>query len=711
MTTILYVVAAESNIRDGIVEFANVGQTDRTVEERLRDGDYARKAGGGRWNVLAQFDITGHADHAVHNILRKRGFAINPRNTANTEEVRFGLAAQQTIDAVAASVNELLQGVARPDSYGMRPEQEACVAKAVAAFERGASSFLVNAKMRFGKTHVSYRIAKALNVSNVLVLTSKPAVGDEWRNGLERHVAFEGMSFRRAEEGEEAPGIYFASMQGLYSDDRSDEGGKRDWIYDRIWDLVILDEEHYGSRTERATAAFERVQTSRWLRLSGTPFQALMGNEFGEGETYTWSYVDEQEAKAAWTGGSNPYDVLPRMNFMCLDIGPKAFKESVHYSEEEQFRMGKLFATDRKGFINAGRVSELLDILAGRSGRNKWSPWNLREVKANMLDHTLWMLPSVDACNWMEWTLKQHDFFGQFDIINVAGNNETCLDRVKDRISFGSKTITLSCGRFTTGVTIPEWGAVFFLDDGKSPTSYYQTAFRAQSPWSRAGEILKRECYVFDINPHRVLEMAYTQAIISARTGEVSVEEFIKRYLDCAPVFFLGQTEVRPIDAAKVLELRFDHTSEVVSSFSNAYSIDIAAVDEVSAAELMGIDPLKAATLTKAITETGVEHGKILEGRAAKEATKEAKEAAKKLRERIQKFLRCLPDYLYVTPTQEASCRDIVLRGDAEIFLDHTGLSLDAFRSLLDSRALSEDHLNNCIAHFNFIESRIPKLV
>ena len=125
MTTILYVVAAESNIRDGIIEFANVGQTDRTVEERLRDGDYARKAGGGNWNILAQFDITGHADHAVHSILRKRGFAINPRNTANTEEVRFGLTAQQTIDAVAASVNELLRGVARPDSYGMRPEQEA----------------------------------------------------------------------------------------------------------------------------------------------------------------------------------------------------------------------------------------------------------------------------------------------------------------------------------------------------------------------------------------------------------------------------------------------------------------------------------------------------------------------------------------------------------------------------------------------------------
>lgn len=710
MSKILYVVAGESNIRNGIIEYANVGETERTVQERLKDPDYARKAGGGTWIPLAQFDITGHSDHSVRDILRKRGFAINSRDAGNTEEVRFYLNAQEVIDAVAASVNELIQGVNRPDSYDMRPEQEACLAKAVAAFERGATSFLVNAKMRFGKTHVSYRIAKALGAVNILVLTSKPAVQDEWRNGLERHIAFEGMNFRRAEEGEEIPGVYFASMQGLYSDDRSDENGKRDWIYDRTWDLVILDEEHYGSRTERATSAFERIQTARWIRLSGTPFQALMGNEFGEDETFTWSYVDEQEAKAAWAEGSNPYNVLPRMNFMCLDIGPKAFKEAAHYSEDEQFRMGKLFATDRKGFINAGRVNELLDILAGRNGRNKWSPWNLKEVKGKMLNHTLWMLPSVEACNWLERVLKQHDFFGKFDVINVAGNNETCLDRVKERISFGGQTITLSCGRFTTGVTIPEWGAVFFLDDGKSPTSYYQTAFRAQSSWTHADEIIKQECYVFDINPHRVLEMAYTQAIISARTSEDSVEEFIKRYLDCAPVFFLGQTEIRAIDATKVLELRFDHTSEVVSSFSNPYSIDVASIDEVSAAELMGIDPLKITTLMKVVTETGVARGKILENSSPKEAAKEAKEAARQLRERVQKFLRCLPDYLYVTPVQERSCRDIVLRGDAEIFLDHTGLSIEAFRSLLDSRALNEDHLNNCITHFNFIESRIPKI-
>jgi hypothetical protein len=710
MTTLLYVVAADSNIRDGIVEFANVGQTDRTVEERLRDGDYARKAGGGHWNILAQFDITGHADHDIHSILRKRGFIINPRKTANTEEVRFDLKVQDVIDLVSASVNELIEGVDRPDSYEMRPEQEACVAKAVAAFERGTVNFLVNAKMRFGKTHVSYRIAKALAANNVLVLTSKPAVQDEWRNSLERHVAFKEMSFHRVEEGGGTPGVYFASMQGLYSDNRSDENGKRDWIYDRAWDLVILDEEHYGSRTERAGLAFERIQSTRWLRLSGTPFQALMSNEFGEDEMFTWSYIDEQEAKAAWAGKNNPYDVLPRMKFMCLDIGPTAFKEAIHYSEDEQFRMRKFFGTDLRGFINTGRVNELLDILAGRNGRNKWSPWNLREVDDRMLDNTLWLLPSVEACNWMERTLRDHGFFNQFDIINVAGDNETCLDRVKDRIAFGSRTITLSRGRFTTGVTVPEWGAVFFLDDGKSPTTYYQTAFRAQSPWVRAGEIFKRECYVFDINPHRVLEMTYTQAIISARNGEFSVNEFIKRYLDCAPVFFLEQTEVKPIDVSKILDLRFDHTHAVLSSFSNV-SIDVTAVGEGPSAELMNITPLKAAVIKKVITETDVERGKILEGQPSKEALKEAKKAAKMLRERIQKFLCCLPDYLYVTPMQENSCRDILLRGDAEIFLDHTGLSLETFRSLLESHTLNEDHLNNCIVHFNYIENRIPKLI
>ena len=720
----LYLVAGERNISDGVVRYANVGDA-YSVEARLRDPDYARKAGGGNWVVLGTWNIGAHRDYDVHRFLRRRNMVFDPDGTGNTEEVAFGLPIEEAVSLVASCVNEMLTGVARRANYSMRPEQAACRDKAVSHFRAGGSRFLVDAKMRFGKTHTTYQIARALGMDRVLILTYKPAVEDSWKEDLEGHVDFVGMKFSRAEEGDQGPGVYFSSMQGIMSDDRS-ESERRRWIYDQDWDLVVFDEEHYGSRSDRSMAIREALEprTARWLFLSGTPFQARLSGEFSDEQVYTWSYVDEQQAKKSWTGpGHNPYTPLADMSFHTYNFSDRVKAANGKlYSEDEQFRMGKLFAATEKGFENPGAVGDFLDLIGGtslQSRQDQVSPWHSGKIERGMLNHTLWIMPpSVLSCRAMKKALRDHPFFSDFRVLNVAGDEDvTQLERLKREIATNDKTITLSVGRFTTGVTVPEWGAVFFLDDGRSPMGYYQAAFRSQSPWKMrvdaGGSVLqwKEQCYVVDFNPHRLLEMVYVVQAAARDKGQEDISESISSYLECAPIYRYGEVKPVEVRAEDVLSVAIN-PHNFVEKFASGYSIDPSKADPETIALLSGIDPKRAAAVHKVITDAGVAKGKIKErlGSLQRGERKEAEKTLKALRERAQSVLLRFPSYLYVTELEETCCQDIVKRGESEVFEDETGVTVEQFDLMLRSGFLDEQHLDNCIIGFNQIEKTIPRM-
>jgi hypothetical protein len=718
----LYLVAGKRNITNGKVRYANVGEA-FDVEARLKNPDYARKRAGGNWQLLCKWNIGQHRDHNVHPLLKKRGLVFDPDNTDNTEEVAFNMSIEDAVDLVGQCVNELLHGVSRRASYAMRPEQAACRDKAVAYFQGGGDRFLVDAKMRFGKTHVSYQIARGIEAQRVLILTYKPAVEDSWREDLEGHVDFARWEFRLVEEGDQGPGVYFSSMQGIISDERS-EAERRRWLYEQDWDLVVFDEEHYGSRSDRAMAIRKELEprTKRWLFLSGTPFQARLSGEFSNDQVFTWSYIDEQRAKKSWTGPSNPYAPLPDMSFHTYDFSDlvKASNGKL-YSKDEQFRMDKLFAATEKSFKNPGAVGEFLDLVGGTSmeaRQNQVSPWHSCKIDKDMLDHTLWILPSVAACEAMADQLRSHRKFRDFAVINVAGDNETHLSAVRNTIACKEKTITLSCGRFTTGVTVPPWGAVFFLADGRSPMGYYQAAFRCQSPWKMAvdagGNVLqwKEKCYVIDFSPHRLLEMVYVSQAAARDKEREDISQSIASYLECAPIYRYG--EVRPVELAAedVLKVAIK-PHNLVDRFAASFSIDIGKADPDIISALMGVAPAYAQSIHKVVTDTGVERGKVKEATARAQHRKQEKEAKRKqayLRERAQSVLRSLPSYLFVTEQDERSYLDIFLRGDHGVFKEETGVTIDQFRHMIETGFLDRDHLDNCIISFNMLKKSIPKM-
>lgn len=719
----LYLIAGERNIRDGSVEYANVGDA-YDVDERLKSIDYARKAAGGNWVVLGKWNIGPHRDHEVHRLLKKRNIVFDPEQTGNTEEVRFDLPVEEAKALVGACVNELLTGVARKASFSMRPEQAECCEKASAYFEAGGDRFLMDAKMRFGKTHTTYQIARRIGAKRILVLTYKPAVEDSWREDVEGHVDFEGWRFHRVEDGDAGPGVYFSSMQGILSDDRS-EADRRKWIYGSDWDLVAFDEEHYGSRSDKSMAVREALEprAARWLFLSGTPFQARLSGEFSDDQTYTWSYSDEQRAKRAWDGPGNPYAVLPDMSFHTYSFTDRLKASNAKlYADDEQFRMNKLFAATEEGFENPGDVGDFLDLVGGTSleaKRAEVSPWHSRKIDRPMLNHTLWILPpSVLSARWLKEALEAHPFFGDFRILNVAGSEDvTKLETLRGEIARSEKTITLSIGRFTTGVTVPEWGAVFFLDDGRSPMAYYQAAFRSQSPWKMrvdaGGNVLqlKERCYVVDFNPHRLLEMVYVMQAAARDRGAEDISKAIQTYLECAPIYRYGEVQPVEVDAEAVLQAAINPRN-FVEKFSSGFSIDLTKATSATLAALAGIDPQKADVFRKAVTDAGISKGKIKEGLKglSKAEKKDVEKTLKALRERAQSVLLRFPSYLFVTPLEETCCQDIVKRGETDVFQDETGVTVEQFDLMLRSGFLDEQHLDNCIIGFNQIEKTIPKM-
>ncbi len=490
------------------------------------------------------------------------------------------------------------------DEYVLRPEQQAAVHQAASAFEAGKAEVLWNAKPRFGKTLTTYDLMRTLDVRRVLIVTNRPAIADSWFDDFTRFIKHkttylfvsespslanhspmtrkQWRAFLLNHEDGDPRIVEFLSLQDLKGSQYF--GGsyaKLKHIAEFDWDLLVIDEAHEGIDTTKTDVAFDHIKRRWTLHLSGTPFKALASGKFDQDQIFNWTYEDEQAARQQWEddGRENPYVALPTLNLLTYQLSrmiTDRLAEGVAIDEDEAnidytFDLNEFFATKDNGFFeHEAEIIKFLDCLTA----NEKYPFSTPELR-DEIRHSFWLLNRVASAKALEKLLKKHDVFMDYTVILAAGDGRSdddtdpvavgkSLDKVRTAIAEAEKsdgkTITLSVGQLSTGVTVPEWTSVIMLSNLSSPAQYMQAAFRAQNPctFERAGHVFqKQNAYIFDFAPERTLTIfdAFANNLHPNPSGDQGVrQENIRRLLNFFPV--LGEdAEGRMIelDASQVL--------------------------------------------------------------------------------------------------------------------------------------------------------------
>ena len=489
-------------------------------------------------------------------------------------------------------------------TYELRCEQKEAVEMTKAYFEQGGKEFLWNAKPRFGKTLTAYDLVRRMGLMKVLIVTNRPSISNSWADDFRKFIGWQtnykfvsendalqgkpGVLSRDEyvsgvllqEEGEESGMVAFESLQGLKGSVYF--GGPHDklrWIKDFEFDLLIVDESQEGVDTIRTDRAFDNITRKHTLYLSGTPFKQLASAQFSEKQIFNWSYADEQEAKQNWDSDDyNPYEPLPRLAMFTYQLSPmirgKIEKGLVLPEEDESvdyaFDLNEFFATDEGGrFLHEADIKNFLHAL---TTQEKY-PFSTPELR-DELKHTMWYLNRVASAKALAKLLREDPVFSEYEVVIAAGDGREkdddevagkAFDRVKKAIAENDKTITLTVGQLTVGITIPEWSGVLMLCNLKSPSSYMQAAFRAQNPCilTREGKRFRKEtAYVFDFDPARTLIVFddfannLSKRTVDGRGTTEDRKENIKRLLNFFPV--LGEDDegkMVELDAAQVLSI------------------------------------------------------------------------------------------------------------------------------------------------------------
>ena len=522
-----------------------IGDTEQGVHKRIKQQTHTADVRFElEWKDIAMFrdDCSFFRDHDFHDFLTEyKGIERND----HTEWFRID--GQELRRCFEEFVCHDYQQRGLHHSYKLRREQQDAVDMTLAYLEKtgGEGKFLWNAKPRFGKTLTTYDLIKQMKARNVLIVTNRPSIANSWYDDYEKYLAGQS-GYRFVSDNESlrdrqgvmtrdmflkwlpnrdenfAGQICFESLQGLKGSVYF--GGnynKLKWIKELKWDLLIVDESHEGVDTMRTDRAFNNIQRKFTLYLSGTPFKAISSGEFSDRQIFNWSYADEQEAKENWTDDDhNPYQDLPRLNlftFRMSDIVRERVKQGIDLDEEGTidytFDLNEFFKTKEDGkFEHEADVRKFLKALTTQTK----FPFSTEELRKEMA-HTFWLFNRVDSVKAMAKLLKEPGSgFEDYEVVLAAGdgklddNDETvkAYNKVKDAIKNHDRTITLSVGQLTTGVTIPEWSGVLMLSNMQSAQLYMQAAFRAQNPYeySEGGKIVRKDnAYVFDFDPARTL--------------------------------------------------------------------------------------------------------------------------------------------------------------------------------------------------------------
>ena len=648
--------------------------------------------------------------------------------------------------------------------------------------------FLWNAKMRFGKTFASYQLAKRMGFKRVLILTFKPAVQTAWREDLLTHMDFEGWQFisRPTVPGgpstdaqyqaadKSRPIVCFGSFQDFLGVNKETGGIKanNEWVHTTNWDLVIFDEYHFGAWKDSAKKLFEQdedsyeedlskydagnaydetwlpITTTYYLYLSGTPFRALNSGEFIEEQIYNWTYSDEQRAKAEWAGPDNPYAALPRMVMLTYKI-PESIQRIAKQGEFDEFDLNVFFSAEGSGkdahFKYEDYVQKWLDLIRGsyletsvdelKLGAQK-PPMPYSDTRLlNVLSHTLWFLPNVASCHAMANLLaqKQNAFYHDYKV-NVcagaqAGIGVAALEPV--RRSMGDplecKTITLSCGKLTTGVTIKPWTGIFMLRNLSSPETYFQAAFRVQSPWEitkddGTREIVKQECYVFDFALDRALRQISDYSC-RLNVAESNPEKKVGDFISFLPVLAYDGSAMRQVNAAEILDIAMAGTSATLLAkrWESALLVNVdndtlarLLASEEAMDALMRIEGFRSlnADIETIINKSNAvkkakRDGEKLTPKEKKELTdaeKEYKSKRKMIQEKLIKFATRVPVFMYLTDYREYSLQDVITQLEPELFKKVTGLDVKDFELLVSLNVFNEALMNDAVYKFKRYE-------
>lgn len=586
---------------------------------------------------------------------------------------------------------------------------------------------------------------------------------------------------------EQRPFVCFASFQDVLG--RNDAGGIKatnEWIQKVMWDCIVLDEYHYGAWGKNAKSFYDKkdieqlarayevgemmkddadtsgeidsremfdeglmpLQTRAYLYLSGTPFRAISSGEFIEEQIYNWTYSDEQDAKVRWTKPSNPYLSLPKMVMMTYQL-PDSIKEVADQGEFDEFDLNEFFKADANGFVHEEYVQKWLDLIRGAYTENIVTELKLGTEKPPMpfsdvrllsyLQHTFWFLPDVASCKAMAKLLRKraNRFYDDYEIVVAAGNEagmgaEAVKPVYEAMASNGgpqrSKTITLSCSKLTTGVTVRPWTGILMLRNLKSPETYFQAAFRVQSPWATRNEkgeevILKPTCYVFDFAPNRALRQIVeygSQLNLQEDNPEKKVEEFIK----FLPVLAYDGSSMKEIDAAGILDMAMSGTtatllarrweSAVLVNVDNATLSRLMNNPEAMKA-LMNIEGFRSLNAdietiinkSEHVKKMKKEKGDSLTAKQKKELSDEEKEyksKRKEIQEKLIKFATRIPVFMYLTDFREYCLKDVIVNLEPELFRKVTGLTIKDFELLVSLNVFNSELMNDAVYKFKRYE-------
>lgn len=727
-------------------------------------------------------------DDDVHNVLYNSGFSARKFSNSNQDsewfevplsvairaiqavkEGRTALTAAEKSEGQISFLPQTVPAAPKKRAITLRDEQMDCVNQTLRVF-RKENSMLWNCKMRFGKTVTAYALIKKAGYQKVIVVTHRPVVEDGWRNDFDlifgegdnraflkkdrfdtdSSVYDAAMDARNdanltAYQNSGKAFVYFASMQDLRGSQRADgKFDKNNAVFDMDWDLVIYDEAHEGTQTQRGQKvqslleAEKNGKAPKVLQLSGTPYNLMQKYE---NNVYTWDYVMEQKRKREWDtlhpGDHNPYADLPELRILTFDLG-KSLPTSYRYETLEMaFNFTEFFrvwtgdpARDFRplpagaqvgDFVHEADVRSFLDLISSENPESNY-PYSTPEYR-EMFRHTLWMVPGVKEASALSRLLKDHSVFGAYKVANVAGDGDAempydnALTLVKQVIKANRYTITISCGKLTTGVTVPEWTAVMMLTGSASTAAsgYMQTIFRVQSAGVLDGK-QKERCYVFDFAPDRALNVISEVNRITkrGRTNEEQNRAALGEFLNFCPVIAVDGTQMTAYSVSKMMRqikrLTVDRAIKSGFDDESVYKQDTGIVMDEDDVQLFHTlsDKLSEQKAAKKETKvhinhqglTGEEYEKAdkISNKPKRERTKEDDDLLKKLqeqkkeREKVIRLLRNvsirLPLLIYgakVDLTESIKMADFITLVDEESWQEFMPKTVDKplFRKLL----------------------------
>ena len=763
-----------------------VGYTSRSSEKRINE---QTKTANIKYKIVFEEsamknDGTAFTDHDIHRYFKTKGIE-------HIEGEWF----KCTVKDIKAALLEIKSGVKNEDNrtldFAMRPEQVEAVGKTITYFKsykkenkNKTPHFLWNAKMRFGKTFATYQLAKKMGWTKILVLTFKPAVQSAWDEDLQTHIDFKGWQFisRNGLHFEDAdkkkPFVCFGSFQDYLG--KNEAGGikpRNEWVHDTNWDCVIFDEYHYGAWRENAKDLFEAegkkelefgqgegmdyfdegnmpIKTNGYLYLSGTPFRAISSGEFIEEQIFNWTYSDEQKAKEQWKGAINPYASLPRMVMLTYQL-PDSIREIAMGGEFNEFDLNVFFTAYGEGkkakFKYESEVQKWLDLIRGSFSETNIDNLKLGAKKPplpfshapllNVLSHTFWFLPTVASCHAMSNLIsqKQNKFYHDYTIVVAAGSGAgigvEALPPVMEAMEnpLITKSITLSCGKLTTGVSVKPWTGIFMLRNSSSPETYFQAAFRVQTPWTiknpdskspNKEEIIKEECYVFDFAPDRALRQI---ADYSCRlnVNESNPEKKVAEFIHFLPVLAYDGSTMKQIDAAGILDMAMSGTTATLLArrWESALLVN---VDNNTLQRLMNNNDAMAALMSiegfrnlnqdietiinksESVKKTKAEaNERDLSKKEKKELSEQEREYMSKrkmIQEKLIKFATRVPVFMYLTDYRERSLKDVITQLEPSLFKKVTGLNVKDFELLVSLGVFNSALMNDAVYKFKRYE-------